>query len=87
MFDAGDFLAVFAFVCPRNLMSDKLLACCGMPAFGEPGKMLFMNSTIEIPLARQPALPFAEDILIAAPVALLTGSEFLLVVGSCLAGG
>ena len=67
-------------------MPDELFASLRMLALSEPRKMLVMNGTVEIPLAGEPALPFAVTLLIPSPVALLLGCKFLGVIHARLAG-
>ena len=43
MFDAGDFLAVLAFVGPRNLVPDEFLVGVRMLAFGQTSKVVVLD--------------------------------------------
>lgn len=87
MFDAGHFLAEFAFVGSRNLMPDKLLCGLRMLAFGQAREVLRPHCAGELPIFGQPALPFAVAQLVTAPIVLLLGCKLALVIGSRLASG
>lgn len=86
MLNAGDFLAVLAFVGPRNLVPNELFAGVRMLAFCQSGEVFILDRAAETPAFCEPALPFTENALVAAPVVLLVGGKFLLVVGPRLAG-
>ena len=55
----------------RNLVPDELFSGLGMLALGEPRELLVMDGPGKIPLAGEPALPFAQSTLVSAPVVLL----------------
>ncbi len=66
-------------------MPYKLLFGGRVLAFAQPREMLIANGTGEAPLLRKPALPFAEALLVAAPVILPLRRELPRVVGPRLA--
>jgi hypothetical protein len=78
--DAGDFLAVFALVGARNLMTNELRLGERMLALGQSGEVLGAYFTLQSPLLGQLALPFAMPLLVAAPVVLLLRGKLPLMV-------
>jgi hypothetical protein len=78
--DAGDFLAVFALVGPRNLMANELRLGERMLALGQPGEVLGAYFAVQSPLLSQLALPFAMPLLVAAPIVLLLRGKLPLMV-------
>jgi hypothetical protein len=72
MFHAGDFLAVLVFVGACGLVLDELHAALRMLAFAQTGEVLGADFAMQTPLLREPALPLAVRLLVAAPVVLLS---------------
>ena len=70
MLRAGHLPSEFTLIGSRNLMPDKLLFGVRMLTFTQSREMLGPNCALEIPLLREPTLPLAMALLIAAPVIL-----------------
>ncbi len=64
----------------RDLMADERFVGRRMVAFGEPGKGQFLHLAGKAPLAREPAVPFATNLLALGVVVLLRVLEFFLVI-------
>jgi len=67
---AGDFPSLLALVGSGNLMPHKLLFGERVLAFAQSRKVVIADCALQAPLLGKPALPFAETLLVAAPIVL-----------------
>ena len=65
-------------------MLDKLRIALRMPTFAQTSKLFSPYVPMQAPLLREPALPLAMPLLIAAPIVLPFGGELARMVRPCL---
>ncbi len=87
MLCACDLLAIFVFVGSGRLMFDKLCGIVRMLSFTQSCKVVISHTTLQTPFTRQPSLPLAVALLVAAPVILFFRSELARVIRAGLACG
>src|SRR5665213_1552448 len=87
MLDRCNLLAVLALVGLRYLVPNKLLLSVWVLAFAQTGEVFRAHGPRKSPLAREPALPFAMALLVAAPVVLFTRSKLPRMISPRLACG
>ena len=87
MLHGRDGLAFGVLIFIRGSLPNKLLAGLRMLTLAEFREVLGRDGPGKTELRGQAPLPFACDDAALRPIVLLLGSEFLLVVGLCLAGG